>query len=324
MPILKSTYKPFFLFKKKHFNTVFRTFFTYNKIEYIRERLELDDGDFIDLDFSNVNSSTIIIALHGLEGSSSSKYILALAKLFNQNKKDFVAVNLRGCSGEPNRLLSSYHSGKTDDLGLIINHIDTNYPHKNILLVGYSLGGNVVLKYLGEQGQNINPKIKCAVTISAPCDLTSSSIKLAGAQNKLYMYKFMNTLKSKTLQKLEQYPDSFLEKKAIKSAKNFYDYDNLYTAPAHGFKNAEDYWAKSSSKPFLYRIKIPTLMISSLDDTFLSDECYPYEIAEKHSQLYLETPKYGGHVGFNSKLIGKNGYWLEKRIVDFVKENSIQ
>ncbi len=321
MPIIDSTYKPLFLFKKKHFNTIFRTFFTYNKIEYIRERLELDDGDFMDLDFSNVNSDTIVIALHGLEGSSNSKYILALAKFFNQDKKDFVAVNHRGCSGEPNRLLLSYHSGKTDDLGRIINHIDKNYPHKNILLVGYSLGGNVVLKYLGEQGQNINQKIKCAVTISAPCDLTSSSVELAGPQNKLYMYKFMKTLKSKTLHKLEQYPGSFLEKKAIKTAKSFYEYDNLYTAPAHGFENAEDYWTKSSSKPFLKSIKIPTLILNSLDDTFLSDECYPYEIAEKHSLLFLETPKYGGHVGFNTQLFGKNGYWLEKRIVAFMKDN---
>jgi len=176
------------------------------------------------------------------------------------------------------------------------------------------------LKYLGEQGVNLHPKIKCGVAISVPSDLKGSSGALSSKENKLYMKKFLETLKSKTLEKLERFPDSFLKKDKILAVQNFYDYDNLYTAPAHGFKNAEDYWEKSSSKPCLPKIKIPTLMVSALDDTFLSKSCYPFEIAKNHNSLYLETPKYGGHVGFNSKIFSKNGFWLEKRILEFLKQ----
>ena len=319
MPILKSTYQPLFLFKSAHFNTVFRTFFSNESINYNRKRLELEDGDFMDLDFSTVGSNSIIIALHGLEGSSDSKYIIAISKILNKYKIDAVAVNLRGCSGEPNRLLPTYHSGKTDDLDAVVKHIDKNYNYKNIILLGYSLGGNITLKYLGEQGENLHKKIRCGIAISVPCDLKGSSDALSTKENKLYMKKFLQTLKSKTLEKLERFPNSFLKKDKILAAQNFYDYDNLYTAPAHGFKNAEDYWEKSSSKPYLSKIKIPTLIVSALDDTFLSTSCYPIEIAEKHELLYLETPKYGGHVGFNSSMFSKKGFWLEKRILKFLK-----
>ncbi len=320
MPLLTSDYKPSFLFKNRHFNTIFRTFFMHESNNYKRERLELEDGDFIDLDFSFANSDTIVIALHGLEGSSSSKYILAISKYINQQKIDVVALNHRGCSGEPNRLMESYHSGKTDDLDSVIKHLDQNYDYKKIVLLGYSLGGNMTLKYLGEQGDNIHKKIICGIAISVPCDLTGSSVALAKAENKLYMKKFLKSLKPKTLHKMKQFPNSFLKRDTILAAQSFYDYDNLYTAPAHGYKNAEEYWKKCSSKPFLSEIKIPTLLINALDDTFLSEECFPIEIAKKNDSFFLETPKYGGHVGFNSKMIGKNGFWIEKRIYQFMRQ----
>lgn len=319
MPKINSDYTPSLLFKNKHFNTVFRTFFTKQTVNYKRKRLELEDGDFIDLDFSSVNSDTIVIALHGLEGSSKSKYIIGITNYLNKQNIDVVAVNFRGCSGKPNRLLQTYHSGKTDDLHAIITYINAIFKYKQIVILGYSLGGNITLKYLGENSKNLHPKIKCAIAISVPCDLESSSKMLANTENKIYLNKFLQTLKSKTLEKLAQFPDSFLKKDAILKAKNFYDFDNLYTAPAHGFKNAEDYWRKSSSKPYLARIKTPTLMLNALDDSFLSKECYPTKIAEENDSLFLEIPKYGGHVGFNSNFLLKNNYWLEKRIVKFME-----
>ncbi len=319
MPLLTSDYKPTFLFRNTHFNTVFRTFFVHQSINYDRKRLELNDGDFLDLDISSVNSKTVVIALHGLEGSSNSKYIIAVSKYLNEQAIDVIAVNFRGCSGEPNRLLQTYHSGKTDDLDEVLKFINKNYNYTNIILLGYSLGGNITLKYIGEQAENIHPKIKCGIAISVPCDLKGSSVVLSKKENNVYLKKFMKTLKSKTLEKLARFPDSFIDKEKIVTAKDFNDFDNLYTAPAHGFKNAEDYWEKSSSKPFLSKIKTPTLMISALDDTFLSDSCYPTAIAKNHTFLFLETPKFGGHVGFNSKLFLKNGFWLEKRMFAFLK-----
>lgn len=321
MPILNSTYNPKFPFTNTHFNTLFRTFFTHQKVNYQRERLELNDGDFMDLDFSKVGSSALTIAIHGLEGSSKSKYIIAATKELNKQNIDVVAVNLRGCSGEMNRVFSSYHSGKTEDLDAVIQYIKSNYSYESIILLGYSLGGNMTLKYLGEQSSNISKNIRCAISISPPCDLASSSEVLSKANNYIYMQRFLRTLKSKTLLKLEKYPDSFLTKDTIRKAQNFYDYDTLYTAPANGFSSAEDYWSKSSSKSFLDKIKLPTLLISSYDDTFLSDACIPLEIAKKQPYLFLEATKKGGHVGYNSKIIGKNGAWLEKRIVSFIKNH---
>ena len=145
-----SSYNPEFLFKNNHFNTIYRTLFQNLEINYTRKRLELEDGDFIDLDFSSVNSNKIVVAIHGLEGSSGSNYIKSLTKVLNQHQFDVVAVNLRGCSGESNRKLNSYHSGKTDDLDKVITYINTKYSYIEINLVGFSLGGNMILKYLGE------------------------------------------------------------------------------------------------------------------------------------------------------------------------------
>ncbi|MFK5878569.1 MAG: alpha/beta fold hydrolase [Flavobacteriaceae bacterium] len=321
MPLINSTYQPTYPFTKTHFNTVFRTFFSRIKINYSRERLELDDGDFMDLDITSVKSDTAIIALHGLEGSSESTYILALSKVLNKADVDVVAVNLRGCSGEHNRVLASYHSGKTADLEAVINHVNKNYNYKNIVLIGYSLGGNITLKYLGEQGVKLHPKIKCAIAISVPCDLTGSSIALKRKENTAYMHRFLKSLKEEAVYKNTQFPEGKINLKEILSAENFEDFDNTFTAPVNGFKNAQDYWTQNSSKPFLHAIKIPTLMVSALDDTFLSEECFPFEEAKEHPHLFLETPKSGGHVGFNSIFYGKNGHWLEKRIFNFLSDH---
>lgn len=320
MPVIESSYQPQFPFSNTHFNTTFRTFFTHRKVNFDRKRLELDDGDFIDLDFLSSNSKTVVICLHGLEGSSLSKYMVAIAVYLRSKKTDVVAVNLKGCSGEPNRIFGSYHSGKTDDLDTIIDHISTNFDYQNIILLGYSLGGNITLKYLGEQGEQLNPKVVCAIAVSVPCDLAGSSKALSESSNKLYLKRFVKRLQVKMLQKSIAFPNAGLDSNKIQRATDFYQIDSMYTAPAHGFKSAEDYWEKASSKPYLHAIQIPTLLVSALDDTFLSEECYPFEIAKKNPKLFLECPEYGGHVGFNSRLIGTSGNWLEKRVYDFANE----
>jgi len=316
-----TTYNPKYLFKSKHFNTAYRTFFHDYNIDYHRKRLETKDGDFLDLDFSTVDSPNITIIIHGLEGSSNSSYVKSLTKVLNEQLIDVVAINLRGCSDEPNRLLSSYHSGKTDDLEEVIDHIKNNYNYKYIHVVGFSLGGNITLKYLGENGLSPTSKVQSAVAVSVPCDLKGSSESLAKFSNKIYMQRFLISLKKKSFHKLNMFPNSFLTKEKIENAKSFFDFDNLYTAPAHGFKDAFDYWKKSSSKQFIPNIKVPTLLITSIDDPFLSKTCIPIQEAKSNKQFHLELTKYGGHVGFNSSKSNYNGLWLEQRIANFIKNH---
>lgn len=314
-----NSYNPNYFFRNKHFNTVYRTVFHQTQINYNRKRLETEDNDFLDLDFSFVNSDKITIVIHGLEGSANSNYVKSLVKVLNTNDFDVVVLNLRGCSGEPNRILSSYHSGKTDDLSLVISYIENKYSHKEINLVGFSLGGNIVLKYLGENNNQISAKVKSSVTISVPCDLKGSSEELAKTNNFIYMHRFLKTLKRKAFDKLKIFPHPPLVSENIKRAKNFHDFDDLFTAPVHGFKDVNDYWEKSSSKQFIPNIKTPSLLITSLDDPFLSKSCIPEKEANKNNHFTLEVSKYGGHVGFNTNPITNNVLWLEHRILQFLQ-----
>ena len=313
-------YDPQFIFRNKHFNTAYRTLFHQIQINYKRKRIITADNDFLDLDFSIVYSDKIVILIHGLEGSSDSNYIKSLTKVLNDKNFDVVVLNLRGCSGEPNILLESYHSGKTDDLKEVISYLETEYSYREISIVGYSLGGNIALKYLGEHGDEVPDLIRKAVTISVPCDLKGSSETLGRFSNKAYMNRFLRSLKKKVFDKLTKLPDTPLIIENIRKAKNFNDFDNAFTAPAHGFEDAFDYWKKSSSKQFIPNIKIPTLLISSLDDPFLSKSCFPIEEAKRNPYFNLDIHKYGGHVGFNTYSGIENDMWLENRIAEFLKK----
>ena len=317
MPIIKSTYKPTFLFKNAHLNTIYKTLFYSKKNSYTRKRIYTEDNDFIDLDFSVNNSETLVIAMHGLEGSSNSNYITSVVNYLNLNNIDCLAVNFRGCSGEDNKQPYSYNSGKTDDISLIINYILNNYNYKNIVLLGYSMGGNITLKYMGESSK-IPHQIKGAIAISTPCDLEGSSNVLSNWNNAIYLNRFMITLKEKALLKLKKFPDCNINKPAIIKAKTFRDFDNAVTAPLFGYKNASDYWTQCSSKQFLKNINIPTLLINALDDSFLSASCHPFNEAKNHKKLFFEASKYGGHVGFNSSFFGKDTLWSENRILQFI------
>jgi predicted alpha/beta-fold hydrolase len=179
------------------------------------------------------------------------------------------------------------------------------------------MGGNITLKYLGETAA-IPSEIKGGVAISAPCDLEGSSNALSKWENSIYIKRFLKTLKQKSIEKIKHFPESTLNKQVILNAKNFAEFDDAVTAPLFGFKNAKDYWTQSSSKPFLPNIKIPSLVVNALDDTFLSESCFPFEAAKHHKFLTLETPTYGGHVGFNTSIPSKDVLWSENRIRSFI------
>lgn len=316
MPILESTYKPPLFFKNGFVSTVYSGLVRKVKgIKQERERITLSDGDFLDLDwsFSKSTSKKLIILLHGLEGDAQRPYMTGTAKLFNENDIDAVCINFRGCSGEDNLKFNSYHSGATEDLEEVIQFILNTKQYSEIYLKGFSLGGNVVLKYLGER-HDIPKEIKAAIAISVPCYLKGSSLELHTFKNVLYHDRFKRHLKGKLKIKHQQFPE-LVTKEDINKIKALLDFDNVYTSKAHGFDNADDYYEKSSSLQFLPNIKIPTLIINALNDSFLSAECYPVKAAKENQNLYLEMPKYGGHVGFIDK---KNVYYNEKRALEFV------
>lgn len=317
MPVIESKYKTPYFFKNGFVSTVYSGLFRRVKdLHQDRERIILRDGDFLDLDwsFSKVKSKKLIILLHGLEGNGQRPYMTGTAKLFNINEVDAVCVNFRGCSGEDNLKYRSYHSGATEDLEDIINHIVSSRVYSEIYLKGISLGANLILKYLGERSEIPN-QIKAAIAISVPCNLHGSAKELHTLKNKLYHDRFKKFLVNRLKEKQLQHSDILTIEK-IKSINTLFDFDNIYTSKAHGFVDALDYYEKSSSLQFLKNIKIPTLIINALNDSFLSPECYPVKEAKENSNLYLEMPKCGGHVGFVDK---NNIYYNEHRALEFIK-----
>lgn len=315
MPVIQSTYNSKYLFKKGHFSTIYSGLVRHvDRVNYKRERLELADGDFVDLDWSYAAqpSSKLIIILHGLGGDASRPYVKATAKQFNANGYDCCALNFRGCSGEDNRLWRTYHSGDTEDVATVISHcISKNYDA--IYLKGFSLGGNVLLKYLGE-GRELASSIKGAVAVSVPCDLHSSCEQLHKLENRLYHDRFKRHLLERLRQKQAIHLNNITDAE-ITSIKTLKDFDDVYTSKAHGFIDALDYYEKSSSRQFLPNIHVPTLLINALNDSFLGTACFPVKEAKESSNLYLEMPKQGGHVGFYKR---DNVYYNEQRALEFI------
>ncbi len=321
MPVIEaSTYKAPWFLKNRHLNTVYAALFRrIPDIRYERERVETEDDDFLDLDWSFAGGDRLLIALHGLEGDSQRSYVKGMVRFFNRKGWDGLAVNFRGCSGEPNRQLHSYNMGASPDLNFVVRHVLGKGKYREIALVGFSLGGNVTLKYLGEQGKNLPREVKKAVAFSVPCHIESSNVEISRWYNWFYLKRFMDSLNAKAVEKAQRFSDK-IQFDSANLPKNFYQFDDLFTAPAHGFKDGKDYWRQSSSLRFLPEIRIPTLLVNSRDDSFLSERCYPFEIAKKHAQFYLETPQNGGHVGFVS--FNDNGiYWSEKRALKFIDES---
>ncbi|HHG86743.1 MAG TPA: alpha/beta fold hydrolase [Bacteroidetes bacterium] len=319
MSINALEYRPPWLLRNHHLSTIYPALFRKVKeVNYQRERIDTPDGDFLDLDFSKVGSNTLLIAVHGLEGNADAPYIRGLVRQTNVRGWDALAINLRGCSGEPNKVFASYHSGQSSDLSLIIEHIlDRHSDYTHLFLAGFSLGGNICLKFAGEKAGDIPAKLRGLVAVSVPTNLMASAHHLARLSNWAYMRHFLITLKRKALEKKDRFPDAPFSKADIRRARNFVDYDNMYTAPSHGFRDAEDYWTQSASAQFIPAIQLPTLIINALNDPFLPEVCYPYAEVASNAHVTLETPKYGGHVGFVSDLRMQRPFWQEKKILDF-------
>lgn len=317
MPIIaESAYRPPAMLGNRHLQTICPTLFRQVRgVRYRRERIFTPDHDFIDLDWSGVGADRLAILLHGLEGDASRHYMLGMVRAFNRRRWDALAFNFRGCSGEPNRLPRSYHSGATEDLETVVRHVLSQNRYRRIALVGFSLGGNLTLRYLGEKGREISPFITRAAAISVPCDLASSSRRLAEPANAVYMKRFLRLFRAKIRAKMVFMPDK-INDADFETIRNFKDFDDRYTAPLHGFRNAEDYWARCSAAPLLPAVAVPTLILNAQDDPFLPRECYPVAAARSNPRLFLEMPAAGGHVGF-IRFNHDEEFWHETRVADF-------
>ena len=283
---------------------------------YQRERIDTPDDDFLDLDWSRIGSRKLVILSHGLEGNTHRPYMVGMARMMNRTGWDALAWNYRACSGEINRQLRMYHNGCIDDLDCVVRHALKNGAYDIVALIGFSLGGNLTMMYLGSMGSKLDRRIQRSVVFSVPCDLKAGALELAKVKNYIYMKQFLVSLHEKIKLKMEQMP-GVINDDGYGRIRDFRGFDDRYTAPINGFKDAEDYWFKCSSGRFLHAITVPTLIVNALDDPFLADGCYPVRQAEQSTQVHLEMPRSGGHVGFVQ--FNKDGsYWSENRAVEFL------
>ncbi len=321
MPVIESHFRPPPSLRNAHLQTVWAVWARRgSELSYERERFELPDGDFLDLDWSRAGHDRLAILSHGLESDSGAGYVRGMAAALNAAGWDALAWSFRGCGPESNRLLRFYHSGETGDLGRVVGHAATAY--RQIALVGFSLGGNLTLKYLGENPSH--PAVVAGVAVSAPVDLASSARRLDQQRsNRIYLRRFLKTLIAKVEAKALRFPGE-IDTAGIRRIRSFQEFDDRYTARLHGFRDAADYWARASARPFLPRIEVPTLLLNARDDPFLGSECFPSAEAEASRCFFLEAPAHGGHVGFVDTLRRRVPNWLERRTVEFLGKSLAQ
>lgn len=284
-------------------------------VNYRRERWDTPDGDFIDLDWvDGPPDAPLVVLFHGLEGSSKSHYALALAREISRRAWRGVFPHFRGCSGEPNRYPRAYHSGDSAEADWILRRLrrETDRP---LFAAGISLGGNVLLKWLGEQNTAAGDVVRAAVCASVPIDLAVCGDSLGQGFNRIYTWHFLNSLKRKSLEKLQRHPGIF-DRQAVIRARTLRQFDDVVTAPLHGFRDTDDYWRRASSRPWLPHIAVPTLLISARNDPFVPERVLP-KPGEVAARVTLELPGQGGHAGFVAGPFPGQLNWLPQRLIGF-------
>lgn len=314
MPLVEtSSFRPPTWLRNTHLQTIYPSRFRrVPGVAYARERLELPDGDFVDVDWARGGAKQVAVLAHGLAGSATRPYMQGMTRALRRRGWDVAAWNFRGCSGEPNRRWRAYHSGETDDLDAVLRRVAQDY--ETVALVGFSLGGNIVLKYLGERGAAT--PVAAAVAFSVPCDLAAGAAHMQHPRCRLYLAHLLRGMRRDLRLKADRFPEEFA-RLDLDACRTFDDIDNAYTAPAHGFPSAEVYWRVNSAGRFLDGIQVPTLLVNADDDPILPAACYPDEAAAANPHLWLEVPRYGGHIGF-IEAIEADEYWSEARAGGFL------
>jgi predicted alpha/beta-fold hydrolase len=318
MPVVSSTYLPPFWLRNAHAQTILRSLLPARPAPVkTTEQLDLPDGDFVELNWylNQPEPAPLAVLCHGLEGSADSSYMLGMAGALHRSGCNALAWSYRGCGRQTNRLARSYHSGATEDLAVVVDRALKRVPGP-LLLVGFSLGGNLILKYLGERTPPA--RIAAAAAVSAPVDLASSADALdLRRSNTLYRIRFLSCLNRKAAAKARRFPGEVPahDWAAIRTVRAF---DDAYTAPLHGFASADDYYARCSALQFLPRITIPTLLLNACDDPLLAPPSYPATLATGSPRLHLETPACGGHVAFLDRHHPLRS-WLDTRVPHFLR-----
>jgi predicted alpha/beta-fold hydrolase len=328
-PILRAPYRAPWWLPGGHAQTVYAALAAPRpRVAYRRERWDTPDGDFIDLDWvqdqdrgsriQDRGQTPLVVLFHGLEGSSQSHYALALMAEVARRGWRGVVVHFRGCAGEPNRLPRAYHSGDSTEIDWVLRRLRTEHPL--LYAVGVSLGGNALLKWLGEAGASAREVVDRAAAISAPVDLMAAGNALDRGFNLLYVRHFLSSMKGKSLAKLARYPGLY-EAARVRAARTLRAFDDLVTAPLHGFRNTDDYWTRASAKPWLAGIEVPVLMLNARNDPYLPARFLPapHEVAPS---VVLEKPSSGGHVGFVSGRFPGDLGWLPARVLEFFSRES--
>lgn len=311
--------RPWFLCNG-HFETIWPSLFRkVDPLPYRRERIATADDDFLDLDWLQPGSKRLAIVSHGLEGDTHRHYVVGMARALVTNGWDVLAWNFRGCGDEINRRPRFTHNGATNDLDDVVCHALKKYNYESIALIGFSMGGNLSLVYLGRDSGRVPEEVKAAVCFSVPCDLAGASERLAEPGNLIYMRRFMHLMGRKVQLQSESFPDQF-PCADYHTLRTFQDFDGRYTAPLHGFHNAQHYWEQCSSNRYLDAIRQPVWIVNALNDPFLPPSCFPDFSQHGNLRVQLVTPEHGGHCGFTS--IGKGGmYWSEKVAVDLLAQS---
>jgi len=321
--ILQSNFKPAPGLSNSHAQTLLPTFIR-NKLKFtgLEETLELDDGDFLDLMWTDKpqNKKPVVIVFHGLEGSIDSPYARGIMLAIKKRGWTGLLMHFRGCSGQSNRLPRSYHSGETEDAKILIKWLQEKYPDSSLAAVGFSLGGNMLLKLQAELAET--SPFKAIVSVCAPLLLNACADKLNKGFSKIYQRHLIGNLKRKLIVKARQHNYEKLinlSSDKINQLSSFWQFDDLVTAPLHGFVGVEDYYARSSARQYLKKIEKPSLIILARDDPFMTKDIIPEEF-ELSSSTQLELSKHGGHVGFISGTILNPEFWLDERIPEYLSE----
>jgi predicted alpha/beta-fold hydrolase len=326
--LIKTSFRPAWWLNNGHLQTIYPAFLRQpsSPVPITRERLETPDHDFIDIDYCGKGRQPIVILLHGLTGSSQSGYIKSLQRILLKQGFRSVALNFRGCSGESNNLARCYHSGETEDIHFLYQTLRRREPDTPLAAVGFSLGGNVLLKWLGEQGSQLS--LFAAVAVSVPLVLSTCASKLDTGFSKIYRESLLRELKTyiklklRHLHKIGNRPEAEKIEQLgdLSGINSFWQYDDRVVARLHGFKDVHDYYLRSSSRQYLKKIAVPTLLIQAIDDPFMTEAVLP-ATDELSPHVYLEVTRGGGHVGFiHGNIPFRPRYWLDVRIPEFIRE----